>query len=97
MSTASSRRPRTEIIIAIAATTVSICAIAYQDHSDLLADMVIPQQEALQLLYLNEADYIGFLVEELRNGNVRVAIQYESLYGEQWELTYPTLSHRRIN
>ena len=180
MSTAAPRRPRTEIIIAIAATIVSICAmvttvyqtyilrqqqhaavwprlqlmhsywvrpdsshyrltlqnngigpaiihavsityrdsasydfaelakmvaldhqlsdsIAYQDHSDLLTDMVIPQQEMLQLLYLNKADYIGFLVEELRNGNVKVVVQYESLYGEQWELTYPALSHRRIN
>ncbi len=70
---------------------------AYQDHRDLLADMVIPQQETLRLLYLNEGDYIGPLVKELKNGSINVVIQYESLYGEQWELTYPALSHRRIN
>ena len=64
MPKASQRRPRTEIIIAIAATVVSICA----------------------------------MVEEMQvDSTVTVVVQYKSLYGEKWELTYPTLSHRRIN
>lgn len=86
-----------ELSIAVAIDHRLPDSLAYRDYSDLLADMVIPQQETLELLYLNEADYISSLVEEVKGGAIYVAVQYESLYGESWEVNYPKVVHRRID
>lgn len=59
--------------------------------------MVIPQQENLNLLLMNDSTYIIPFIKEIGKGSVQMIIQYESLYGETWEVSYPGLSHRRID
>jgi hypothetical protein len=69
-------------------------SLAYQDYSDVLPGMVIPQQEQKDLLFLNREPYLLHYTQALKH--IRVVMQYESLYGEVWEVTYPKISHRKV-
>jgi hypothetical protein len=69
-------------------------SLAYQDYSDVLPEMVIPQQESKGVLFLNREPYLLHYTQALKE--IRVVMQYESLYGETWEVTYPKISHRKV-
>ncbi|SDK77458.1 hypothetical protein SAMN05421823_103528 [Catalinimonas alkaloidigena] len=75
-------------------------SLAYQDYQDLLADMVIPQQEEKRLLYLDKEAYVANLGHSTRSNAgdlIQVSVVYESLYGDAWEVTYPQTSHREVD
>lgn len=67
----------------------------YTDYADLLPDMVIPQQEKIQLLLLNQQPYISYLVEAANKKEISVEVEYESLYGQSWTVIYPTVSEKK--
>ncbi len=56
--------------------------------------MVIPQLECRDLLFLNREPYVEHFTGARKA--IRVVLQYESLYGEVWEVTYPKISHRKV-
>jgi hypothetical protein len=70
-------------------------SLAYQDYSDVLPEAVIPQQEQKGLLFLNREPYLLHYTGALQD-DIRVVIQYESLYGQTWEVTYPKVGHRQV-
>ena len=68
----------------------------YDDYGDLLPDMVIPQQEGIELLEVTKVPLTEYIVKA-RKDDLKVSVQYESIYGERWEVTYPGVGHRAIN
>jgi hypothetical protein len=67
-------------------------SLAYQNYADLLPDMVIPQQQELELLFITKEPYLLHFVNEINA--MQVEVQYESLYGEAWKVTYPKITHQ---
>ena len=70
-------------------------AYPYDNYSDLLPEMVIPQQEERELLMVTQMPLTEYVIKT--RDNLKVNVQYESLYGERWEVTYPGIGHRAIN
>lgn len=70
-------------------------SLAYQNYADLLPDMVVPQQKELELLFINKEPYLLHFVSEINA--MQVEVEYESLYGEAWKVTYPAISHQKVN
>ena len=70
----------------------------YQNYSDLIPDMVIPQQEPQELLLIRHPAYVSSFVKATKGENsIQMTIQYESLYGETWEVSYPGFEHHRVD
>jgi hypothetical protein len=78
-------------------TSPDSTVVGYTDFSDLKPDMVIPQQEKINLLQLNQEFHIPYLVKAINEKDVKVIVQYESLYGQSWVITYPELSYRQMD
>lgn len=68
---------------------------SYWDQSDLLPEMVLPQQKQKQLLFIGEKEHFENFMKAL--DSINVTIIYESLYGDAWQITYPYTSHKKIN
>jgi hypothetical protein len=69
----------------------------YTDYADLLPDMVVPQQENKDLLLINQEPHLPYLVEAVKKREITVTVQYESLYGQTWEVSYPGNNYRSID
>ena len=72
-------------------------SVAYQNYRDLFPDMVIPQQETWMLLEILKREYVIPFVEKREDKAIKITVNYESLYGESWEVGYPGLLHRKID
>jgi hypothetical protein len=59
--------------------------------------MVIPQQDKLELLQLNQEPHLPYMVEAVKSKELKVTVQYESLYGQAWVITYPEVSYQQID
>ena len=68
---------------------------AYWDKSDLLPQMVLPQQRKKQLLFIGKGENFHAFVNNL--DSINVEITYESLYGDAWQITYPKINHKKID
>jgi hypothetical protein len=67
----------------------------YANYMDLMPEMVIPQQESIEVLYITEKPMIEAFVRSL--DDISVQIEYESLYGQSWLVTYPHISHKSLD
>lgn len=83
-----------QLAVAVARQHGLADSLAYQNYSDMLLQTVISQQEKRDVLFLNRQPYVEHFVEALKD--IRVVVQYESLYGEIWEVTYPKITHRKV-
>lgn len=68
---------------------------AYWDKSDLLPQTVLPQQREKQLLLIGDKQHVESFVNAL--DSIIVTIDYESLYGDAWRISYPKISHKKID
>jgi hypothetical protein len=78
-------------------TSTDSTAAGYTDFSDLKPDMVIPQQEKTDLLQVNRQTYLPFLVKAVTDEQIKVTVQYESLYGQTWVITYPENKYQQLD
>lgn len=69
-------------------------SVAADDHSDPAPDWVVAPQGHLDLLNFKGAAAVGALVDSL--SNLQVTIEYTSIYGELWQITYPKVSYRHL-
>jgi hypothetical protein len=69
----------------------------YMDYSDLKPEMVIPQQEKIDLLQVNQQSYLSHLIKAMTGEQMKITVQYESLYGQAWVITYPEVSYQPVN
>lgn len=67
---------------------------SYWDKTDLLPETVLPQQREKQLLFIGDKNHVESFVNAL--DSIQVSIIYKSLYGEAWKITYPKISHSKI-
>jgi hypothetical protein len=84
-----------QLAIAVARQHGLVDSLAYQNYSDVLPQAVVSHQEQRDVLFLDREPYVGHFTEALKD--IRVVLQYESLYGEIWEVTYPKISHRQVD
>jgi hypothetical protein len=78
-------------------TLADSAEIGYTDYATLEPDMVIPQQDKLELLQLNQEPHLPYLVDALKSKELKVTVQYESLYGQSWVITYPEISYQQLD
>jgi hypothetical protein len=65
------------------------------DHVDILPEQVIPQQQTLTWLMVKNQAFAGAILQARKDNLLEVTIQYASVYGESWEVTYPGNGYRR--
>jgi hypothetical protein len=68
--------------------------IADTNHSEPVPEDVVAPQQTIELLYFKGAPWVSTFVEARRY--LEVTVQYASIYGELWEVTYPKPSYRRV-